>query len=64
VLGAAETVRQAIDVPIPDIDRASYYDGVVTDVRFALGEERFTAAWAEGRAMPLEEAICATLADG
>jgi hypothetical protein len=32
-------------------------------VRAALGEEAFAAAWAEGRAMSLEQAITLALAD-
>jgi hypothetical protein len=37
--------------------RAAIYDDVVGAARATLGEERFAAAWAEGRAMALEQAI-------
>jgi hypothetical protein len=38
-------------------------DRQVAAVRAALGEEAFAAAWAEGRALPLEEAIALALED-
>jgi predicted ATPase/DNA-binding CsgD family transcriptional regulator len=44
----------------PDHD---YYDQLVAGVRVALGEAAFTAAWAEGQAMTLEQAASSALAD-
>ncbi len=38
-------------------------DAVVDGARVALGEEAFAAAWAQGEAMPLEQAIAAARAE-
>lgn len=52
--GTAATVRAAIVAPMPPIYRAGYTRAVTT-AREQLGEEAFQAAWAEGRAIPLEQ---------
>lgn len=52
--GAAATVRAAIVAPMPPIYRTDYTRAVTT-AREQLGEEAFQAAWAEGRAIPLEQ---------
>ena len=39
------------------------YDETVASVRLALGEEAFNAAWAEGQAMTMEEAIALALSE-
>jgi hypothetical protein len=62
LLGAAEAVRTAINEPMPPGDRAEY-ERFVAAARAALDEKTFAAAWAEGRAMPLEQAIELALAD-
>ncbi len=54
--GAAEALREVIGSPRPPNEREEYERGLAT-VREALGEEVFSAAWAEGRAMSLEQAI-------
>jgi predicted ATPase len=54
--GAAEALREAIRLPRPPGDR-SRYERYVTAARRKLGEAGFSAAWAEGRAMTLEEAV-------
>jgi hypothetical protein len=59
-LGAAEALREAMGTPIPPADRAEHEHNVV-DVRAALDGESFAAAWAAGRAMSLEEAVCVAL---
>ncbi len=56
LLGAAEALREAIDAPLPPSERASH-DSDIAGVRAALGEEAFATAWAQGRAMTLEQAI-------
>ena len=61
-LGAAELIRETIGVPVPPSDRAEY-DSQVSAVRAVLGQERLAAAWAEGRAMTLEQAIEYALVD-
>jgi non-specific serine/threonine protein kinase len=58
--GAAEGLREAMGAPLPPADRAEN-DRSVAAVRTALGEEGFAASWAEGRALPLEQAICSAL---
>jgi predicted ATPase/class 3 adenylate cyclase len=52
--GTAATVRAAIVAPMPPIYRTDYTRAVTT-AREQLGEEAFQAAWAEGRAIPLEQ---------
>ena len=56
LFGAAEALRQSIGSPLPDAERRDY-ERDVSAARAALGEEAFAAGWAEGRAMPLEDAI-------
>src|SRR5262249_54296049 len=56
LFGAAEALREAIHSSIPAAWRAEYEESFAL-LRAALGEERFTAAWAEGRAVPLQEVI-------
>lgn len=41
--------------------RSARYRRYVVEVQDGLGEEAFAAAWAEGRAMPFEDAIAAAL---
>jgi DNA-binding CsgD family transcriptional regulator len=52
--GAAEALREAIDLSLSPFERSHYddYEGRVTAARSRLGE----AAWAEGRAMTPDEA--------
>jgi hypothetical protein len=45
-----------ISAPPPPADR-SYYERMVADVRRHINETTFTAAWTEGRTMPLEQVI-------
>jgi ATP/maltotriose-dependent transcriptional regulator MalT len=54
--GADEQLREAARIFIYPVDRAAY-DNNVTAVRDYLGEKAFTALWAEGRAMSLEEVL-------
>jgi hypothetical protein len=61
LLGAAEALREAIEFPLPPVDRTEYYDRLVGETRIALGEERYAAAWDAGRALSLEEAIAFAL---
>ena len=56
LLGAAEALREAIDVPRLPVDRVSYEQAVAA-ARVQLGEEAFASAWQEGRTMKLEQAI-------
>ncbi len=56
LLGAAEAHRIAKGTPLPFAHRSDY-DRPVATIRAGLKEEAFAAAWAEGRAMTLEQAI-------
>jgi hypothetical protein len=59
-LGAAEALRETMGAPLPPSERAEY-DRTLRAVRGGCGGEAFAAAWAEGRAMPLEQAVCVAL---
>jgi tetratricopeptide (TPR) repeat protein len=59
LLGAAERLRETIGIVLAT-GEAAEHEYVVQVMRASLGEEEFAAAWAEGQAMPLEQA--ATLA--
>ncbi len=56
LLGAAEALREAIHVPIESIDRPDY-ERFVAATRAGLDEQSLARAWAEGRAVTLEQAI-------
>jgi hypothetical protein len=58
--GAAAALRDALDVPLRPNQR-EVYDQAMRTVRAALGEESFSAAWAEGQALSLEQAIALAL---
>ncbi len=58
--GAEETICEAIGATVRALYRADYDRGVAA-ARAGLGEEAFEAAWAQGRAMTLEEAIAHAL---
>jgi hypothetical protein len=63
LIGAAEALREVIGAPLPPADRAEH-DRSVAAGRTARGEEAFAAAWAEGRAMTLVQAIRYAMEDG
>jgi predicted ATPase/DNA-binding XRE family transcriptional regulator len=54
--GAAAALREDKGWPLPPAKRAEH-DRTVAAAHAALGEAAFTAAWARGHALPLEEAI-------
>lgn len=54
--GTAALTRAAIGAPMPPVYRVSYGQAVAA-ARSSIGEESFAAAWAEGRAMPLTQAL-------
>jgi predicted ATPase/DNA-binding SARP family transcriptional activator len=56
LLGVAEAWRDAVD-PLVFTPVRPLYEHVVATARAGLSEEAFAAAWAQGRAMTLEEAI-------
>jgi len=62
LFGAAEALRQDIGAELPSgirVDR----DGDVAAMRIQLDEKTFTAAWAAGRAMTLEQAVAYAFAE-
>jgi tetratricopeptide (TPR) repeat protein len=60
LLGAAATVLDTARMPMDQIERA-HYERTVATVRIQLGEAAFAAAWDEGQAMPLEQAVASVL---
>jgi ATP/maltotriose-dependent transcriptional regulator MalT len=56
--GMAKALREAMGAPIPPVYRADY-DRSVAAARAQLGEQVFTAAWAQGRVMVPEQALAA-----
>jgi hypothetical protein len=56
LFGAADALGEALASAVPTSLRANY-DHHIAIARAALGEERFTAAWARGRAMTVDQAI-------
>jgi predicted ATPase/class 3 adenylate cyclase len=56
LLGAADALRAAIGAPLPPTDQAPV-ERTVVSLRAALGDDAYEAAWAEGQALTLEEAV-------
>ena len=56
LFGAASGLRQAIGIPVPLVDRPGR-DAQVAALRAELGDEAFTAAWSQGRAVDLARAV-------
>lgn len=54
--GVAEAMREAMGTPLPPVDLTAY-KRAVSAAHTQLGEEAFAAAWAEGRAMTLEQVL-------
>jgi len=60
LFGAAEALREAINVPLPTHNRADY-DSSIMALRAGLNEEALAEEWAKGRAMTLEQIIAYAL---
>jgi non-specific serine/threonine protein kinase len=58
--GAAAAVRRDVDAP-PGPGEAELLERKLAPARRALGPERYAAAWAAGRALPLEAAVAYAL---
>jgi predicted ATPase/transcriptional regulator with XRE-family HTH domain len=58
--GAAEAERERLGLP-QGIPERSFRERAIQAMRAALGEDTFAAAWAEGRARPLNEAVALAL---
>ncbi len=56
LLSAAQAIRKVIDMPRTQIEDEEY-EKEVTALRSMLAETEFTALWAEGKSMTMEQAI-------
>jgi hypothetical protein len=66
LFGTAERCSEGMNHPLLPADRAEH-DRSIAAVRATLGESAFAAAWAEGWAMPFDQAVAYALeeiADG
>lgn len=61
LLGAADTLRQAIGTPLYDAERAEY-DALLNQLRARVSASEFDNAWQRGQAFTFEQAIGAGLA--
>jgi non-specific serine/threonine protein kinase len=66
LMGAAAAWRESTGYfqPLPFVYRRDFYDALMAAAHAALSEEAFAAAWAAGRALPLEAAIAEALEEG
>jgi hypothetical protein len=62
LFGASEALREALGTPLPGSYRANY-ERNLSSMRKQLDEASVAAAWAEGRAMTMEQAIAYALAE-
>jgi predicted ATPase len=58
--GAAEAMRESLPMPLP-LDQKEDHERTVNAMRTVLGLEAFTAAWDEGRALVMEDAVALAL---
>ncbi len=54
--GAAETLRDRIGIPMTEYERPEY-EAAVAELRSQMDEAGFSAAWAEGRGLSMDQAI-------
>jgi hypothetical protein len=62
LFGAASALRERLGMPLPVINQAPYERAMGT-TRSMLSDAAFVAAWQEGEAMTLDEAIACAMAD-
>lgn len=55
LFGAAASLRTELCAPIPAMERAEH-EQILQQTRAALGDNAFTAAWEQGRALTLDAA--------
>jgi hypothetical protein len=60
LLGAQEAYCETLGTPPSLVDDERYL-ATITEIHLALGEARFSAVWAEGRALSLAQAIAYAL---
>jgi hypothetical protein len=63
LFGAVETLRETMGVDVPSPAWRALNERDLKDAREQLDAETFDAAWTEGRAMTLEEAVAEALAE-
>ena len=63
LFGAAEALREATGLTIEHATPRALYEQHLAALRAQLDPDTLAAAWAEGRAMPLEDAIAEALAE-
>jgi hypothetical protein len=56
LLGAAEALRELIDIDMSQMERVEY-EREVSDLKANMNEKAFASLWVEGRAMTMEQAI-------
>jgi hypothetical protein len=56
LFGAAEALREIINIQMTDLERAEY-DREVADLKANLDENILASLWLEGRVMTMEQAI-------
>lgn len=61
LLGAAEILRERINIHMQPLERKEY-DRHVADLRAMIAEDEFRTLWAEGRSMSMDEAVAFALA--
>jgi len=57
LLGADEALRQNTGMPVPEEINRAMYERDLAAAHRGLSEVAFAAAWAAGRALPLEDAL-------
>ena len=57
LLGKAQLLREETSMPIFGHELVALYELLLVEIRAKLGEQRFLALWAEGRAMPIEQIL-------
>jgi len=60
LFGAAEALRENINIPMMPTERPEY-DREGSDLRANMDEAAFAKAWAEGRALTMDQAIAYAL---
>jgi tetratricopeptide (TPR) repeat protein len=63
LFGAAEVLRESSDYPMVPSRRLELYESPLESLRPQLDEAVWKACWAEGRAMPLKDAVAYALSD-
>jgi hypothetical protein len=60
-MAAAATLRNALGMPVPPVEK-TLVESARSAALVALGENAFAAAWAEGQAFSIEEAVSLAVA--